>query len=558
MLRVTDLTKEFRFYRHPWHRVIEGLSYGRIRRAEVFRALDRVTFEVPRGCSLGVIGANGAGKSTLLKIIAGTLHPTSGAVETGGRVAALLELGTGFHPEFTGRQNIFFNARFLGLEDEEIRARMEEITAFADLGAFIDRPLRTYSSGMQMRLGFAVAANVSPEVLIIDEALSVGDAYFQQKCIRRIREFREQGVTVLFVSHDPGAVRTLCDEAVLLAAGSISGRGSPADVLEEYNALIARKSEAQGLWSAPAQPLKPTAQRGHRSGNLLAAVAAIDLRDADGNPARAFLPGEEAEVRVRVFFLGAIERPTVGILIRDRLGNDVYGTNTFHQEVDTGAYRPGEAAAFSFALRLDLGPGEYTLSAAVHTLDVHVHECYDWVDRCLVFRVLKPPVRAFIGTSFLRPKLTLGPREPNCRGPVDLLEDALGPLGPALDVGQRALVSGWYAPERDAEGVFRWTGGSFGFVIALAGERLWFEVGTDRPGGAPVRADVFLGEEPLGAFAVEPGASWSTLAVPLPRVDAGAVGYVTVRVSDTWRPSDTGTSDDGRELGLRVRRIWVE
>src|SRR5206468_1031955 len=184
-----------------------------------FDALRAISFEVPGGSSVGIIGVNGAGKSTLLKIITGTMEPTRGSVQLKGRVASLLELGTGFHPLFTGRQNIFYNARFLGLSDDEIRDRLPEIEAFSELGEFLDRPLRTYSSGMHIRLAFSVAASVSPDILVVDEVLAVGDAYFQQKCIRRIREFRDQGVTILFVSHDPGAMKTLCDRVALLHEG---------------------------------------------------------------------------------------------------------------------------------------------------------------------------------------------------------------------------------------------------------------------------------------------------------------------------------------------------
>lgn len=557
MLRVTDLTKEFRFYRRPWDRLVEGLSWGKVRRAEVFVALDRVAFEVSAGRSLGIIGANGAGKSTLLKIIAGTLYPTSGIVEAGGRVAALLELGTGFHPDFTGRQNIVFNARFLGLEDEEIEARMADVIAFAELGDFLDRPLRTYSSGMQMRLGFAVAANVSPEILIVDEALSVGDAYFQQKCIRRIREFREQGVTTLFVSHDPGAVKSLCDEAILLKDGCVIGRGRPDEVLEVYNALIARKSGEEEFFALEAAR-RPTEEKGHRSGSFQAVIAAIGLYDAQGRPARAVFPGEEVEIRVTVFFFAPLSRPTVGVLIRDRLGNDVYGTNTFHQEIDSGSYQAGETGTFSFFLRLDLGPGDYTLTAAVHTLDVHVHDCYDWVDRCLAFRVLRLSTRPFIGTAFLHPRVAVSPKGRTCQGPAGLLEDLFGPLTSSLSMHGGGLLSGWYPSESNGEETFRWTQRAFAFVLALAGERLCFEVGTDRPDNSPVKAEVFLGEQSLGGFAVDPKVPWSTFAVPLPPRHDRGIAYLSVQLSDTWCPKETGAGEDNRQLGLRVRRIWVE
>src|SRR5215831_17789840 len=249
VLRVVRLRKEFHFYQRPWDRIIEWISGGRLQRSQIFVALKDITFHVAQGQAIGIIGANGAGKSTLLKIICGTLFPTAGHVELVGRVASLLELGAGFHPDFTGRQNIVFNARFLGLSDEEIHERMGAIIEFSELREFIDRPLRTYSSGMQVRLAFAVVANVNPRILIIDEALAVGDAYFQQKCIRCIRQFREEGVTLLFVSHDPTTVKTLCDEALLLHHGAVVDRGRPEKVLANYNTLIAREAGTRDILS---------------------------------------------------------------------------------------------------------------------------------------------------------------------------------------------------------------------------------------------------------------------------------------------------------------------
>src|SRR5262249_2947814 len=238
---VRGLWKTFKLYRHPLHRFAHSFTGARRYQPTLFHALEDVSFDVSPGACVAFIGPNGAGKSTLLKILTGTLAPTVGTARVEGRVASLLELGTGFHPLFTGRQNVFYNARFLGLTDDEIRDRLGEIEAFSELGAFLERPLRTYSSGMQIRLAFSVAASVSPDILVVDEVLAVGDAYFQQKCIRRIREFREQGVTILVVSHDPSAVKTLCDRALLLHDGRIAEDGAPVGVLERYNALIARK-----------------------------------------------------------------------------------------------------------------------------------------------------------------------------------------------------------------------------------------------------------------------------------------------------------------------------
>ncbi|MEA2627395.1 MAG: lipopolysaccharide transport system ATP-binding protein [Candidatus Binatota bacterium] len=554
MIRVHELTKRFRFYRRPRDRLIEAASAGRIIRSETFTALDRVSFEVGRGRSVALVGSNGAGKSTLLKIVAGTLYPTSGEVAIEGRVAALLELGTGFHPDFTGRQNIVFNGRFLGFHAEEIRARMPEIAAFAELGDFLDRPLRTYSSGMKVRLGFAVAASADPDVLLVDEALSVGDAYFQQKCIRRIREFREQGVTTLFVSHDFSAVKSLCGEALLLDRGRIEARGDVIDVLEQYNAMIARRSAGEELASAEPTPRRATGE-GLRSGSFEALITAIDLLDDHGRALRAAFPGDPVEIRIRVHFFGALSRPTIGILVRDRLGNDVYGTNTFHQGIDTGSYAAGESGTFSFRLRLDVGPGDYTLTSAVHSLDSHVYDSYDWADRYLVFRVLRPAENLSLGTALLRPAIEVSPPS-KAVVPAAILENLFGPMQLALDVRGGGLISGWYGIEEDGGGTFRWTQASFAFAIDLSGARLSFEAAATRPDGRPVHAEVRSGDEPLGEFTVLPGAPFSTFSIPL-REPPGP-SYVSVRVSEPWCPKDTGTSDDDRRLGLRIRRVWVE
>jgi len=274
MLQVAHLTKEFTYYRHPWERLLSAV--GR-RRADTLLALDHVSFDVPDGTALGIIGANGAGKSSLLRILAGTLYATSGGVHVTGRVASMLQLGVGFHPELTGRQNVSMNARLLGLADNEIRARMRAITAFAEIGDFVDRPLRTYSSGMQLRLGFAVAVNIDAEVLLIDEVLAVGDAYFQQKCMRRLQALRDNGAAIVLVSHDLAAIRSLCDRALLLHAGRVIAQGRPDAVVEQYMTLLGSRTaptQAVGMGGPPSDGLTNNVRE--------ASITAIDLLDGRG------------------------------------------------------------------------------------------------------------------------------------------------------------------------------------------------------------------------------------------------------------------------------------
>ncbi|MCX7000311.1 MAG: ABC transporter ATP-binding protein, partial [Candidatus Sumerlaeota bacterium] len=301
-------------------RILDWLIPSSRLRHRDFWALRQVSFSIPKGVSIGIIGANGAGKSTLLKIISGTTKPTSGNVSVEGKVAALLELGMGFHTEFTGRQNIRMNGRLLGLGEEELEAKIPQIIAFSELGDFIDQPLRTYSSGMFVRLGFSVVASVEPDILIIDEALSVGDTHFQQKCVRRIREFHEQGATLLFVSHDPGAVKTLCQEAILLDEGEIISRGAPDDILDHYNALIARKSvKGAGFHIARVETPRKNIITRH-SGNFMALITDAAILNEKGERISAAVAGETVKIYVRVIFVTETENPTIGLLIKDRLG----------------------------------------------------------------------------------------------------------------------------------------------------------------------------------------------------------------------------------------------
>ncbi|MFN8517562.1 MAG: ABC transporter ATP-binding protein [Chloroflexia bacterium] len=228
---VAGLSKAYRLYRRPSDRLRE-LLWPRRQRGKVFWALRDVSLAIPQGQVLGLIGPNGSGKSTLLQLIAGVLQPTSGAVAAHGRVTALLELGAGFNPEFTGRENIMLNATLLGLTEAEARAHTPEIIEFAGIGQFLDQPVKTYSSGMYVRLAFAIAVSVQPDILIVDEALAVGDAYFQQRCMRRMRQFRDEGKTIIFVSHDTAAVKALCDRAILLREGQIVDDGRPDEVVQ--------------------------------------------------------------------------------------------------------------------------------------------------------------------------------------------------------------------------------------------------------------------------------------------------------------------------------------
>jgi lipopolysaccharide transport system ATP-binding protein len=396
VIRIRALGKCYKRYPHQWARLGEWLSGGRWRQYEDRWVLRDVNFDVAPGEAVGIVGANGAGKSTLLKIIAGTTQPTTGAVEVDGRVAALLELGLGFHADFTGRQNAVIGCQMLGLQPDHIAALLPEIAAFAELGDRLDEPLRGYSTGMQMRLAFSVASALRPEVLIVDEALAVGDAYFQHKCMQRIRTYRDQGTTLLFVSHDPVALKTLCDRAVLLERGTLLRNGAPDAVLDYYNALIAAREDAAGIHQSGTRGETVT-----RSGNGLARFAAVTLRDTLGRARQVYQVGETLEITCDLVFQAPIEAPTIGLLIRDRLGNDVFGTNTFHLQRSPAHVAAGDALAIRFRLPLAVGSGSYSISVAAHTGSIHSTSNFDWWDRAVVFEVVPGAEPHFIGNAYL-------------------------------------------------------------------------------------------------------------------------------------------------------------
>lgn len=395
-LRVERLGKRYKHYARGRDRLLEWASAGRLVRHTDAWVLQGVSFEVARGEGVAVVGANGAGKSTLMRLIAGTIQPSEGRVEVAGRVAAL-ELGLGFHPDFTGRQNAFAAGELLGLRAGDVERLLPEIEAFAEIGAAIEDPVRTYSSGMQLRLAFAVATAVRPEILIVDEVLAVGDAYFQAKCMARIRAFREQGTTLLFVSHDPTAVRRLCDRALLLDRGLLVRQGPAGEVLDYYNALIARLTGAYEI----RQGRELAGEGGTtRSGSRAAQTLAVELL-GDAGPQRAFPVGAPLRILVRGTAREAIEALTAGFSIRDRLGVEVFGTNTHHLGIPVPALAAGEPFTVEFALPLRIGVGSYAVTVALHAGANHVEGNYDWWDEVVTFQVVPGGEPVFVGTAYL-------------------------------------------------------------------------------------------------------------------------------------------------------------
>lgn len=393
-----NLGKLYKRYARPANRLLEWMTLGRACLHHSRWVLRRVDLAVNPGECLGVIGQNGSGKSTLLKLLAGVTDPTEGQIETRGRVSALLELGLGFHPDFTGRQNAALSLRLQGCDGAESALHLPGVEAFAEVGDYFDQPVRTYSSGMQVRLAFACATAVRPEVLLVDEALAVGDAYFQHKCYARVREFLDAGTALLFVSHDPTSVRTLCTRALLLDSGVPVLQGAPDEVLDYYNALIARKEADAAIRKAETERGVATV----RSGNGRILLQSVDLLDAGGKATRAFLSGDPARLKVALRAEEELPFPTVGFLIRDPKGNDVYGTNTHHLRLKGPSLAPGESVDCMFDFPVELGPGEYTITAALHTQDTHVECNYDWWDKVIGFQVVPGGRPYSVGTASLR------------------------------------------------------------------------------------------------------------------------------------------------------------
>ena len=394
VLRVENVSKQYRIYAQAADRLKEMVSRGRWKTHREFWALRDVSFEVEGGTTFGIVGPNGSGKSTLLQIVAGTLEATTGTVSHTGQIAALLELGAGFNPEFTGIENVFMNASLMGFSRSETAAMLPEIERFAEIGDFIYQPVKVYSSGMYVRLAFAAAISAMPQILIVDEALAVGDAVFQHRCMRRIREMQQSGMTILLVSHDPSAIRALCSKALLLHAGRVEALGKPTDVLNRYQKLIMARETAYEASQTGAEPAlmpaleiettaKPTYT--YRHGDGRAEIIAVELLNAAHQRIEFVETGEEVAVRVRVLCNEAVEAPVCGFLLRNRHGIHLYGTNTDLQQVDVGSLRRGEIVEVSFVFNCWLAPDTYSVTLAVHSLD---GISFDWIDGALFFQVM--------------------------------------------------------------------------------------------------------------------------------------------------------------------------
>ena len=401
MITVKNISKTFKLYKTPSDRLKEIL----LRRCchKNFQAVKNISFEVQEGETLGIIGANGAGKSTILKLLTGILIPDTGSVHIKGKITGLLELGTGFNPEFSGINNIIHNATYLGLSRQEIDNRLDAIIEFTELGEFIHEPIKTYSSGMVMRLAFSVAIHAEPRAFVVDEALSVGDAYFQQKCMLKIRQFKDNGGSIVFVSHDMNAVKVLCDKAILLDHGTAVEYNNPETIINSYNSLVAQRSRGEEI-----SYKDDLISSGY--GNHKVIIDGVKICDKDNHPAEVFISGHPAKIIIRMTSHEDIDNFTVGILIRNRFGQDIYGTNSYYLKKQINI-KQKQTLVVNYAFKeFNLGPGKYSITAAIHTGSSHVDECVHWMDGSAVFEVVIGDDHYFTGMARLTPELHISSR----------------------------------------------------------------------------------------------------------------------------------------------------
>lgn len=427
-ISVASLSKCYQIYETPRDRLMQFVAPRLQRMAgqppkqyfHEFWALKDVSFDVKKGETIGIIGRNGSGKSTLLQMICGTLTPTAGSIKTSGRVAALLELGSGFNPEFTGRDNIYMNASVLGLSNDDIDARFSDIVAFADIGDFIEQPVKTYSSGMMVRLAFAVIANVDADILVIDEALAVGDAFFTQKCMRFLRDFMTRG-TVLFVSHDTAAIRSLCNRAIWIDKGQVVDTGQPKDVTERYLEAFFEANQgghAEKRVSETQLPASECHRRDQRQafmnatnlrndievfqfvpdaasfGKRLAEIVDVAFLDRDGHPLSWIVGGEDVVLRVRAVVAESLASPIIGFFVKDRLGQPLFGDNTYLSYMDKAvACNSGDTVVAEFSFQMPrLASGDYSVSAAIADGTQNEHVQHHWIHDALAFQSVSTSV----------------------------------------------------------------------------------------------------------------------------------------------------------------------
>ena len=442
-IKVSNLCKSYNIYNLPHDRLKQSI-YPRLQgliglpRKQYFHnfwALRNIQFEIRKGETIGIIGRNGSGKSTLLQLICGVLNPTEGVIESFGRIAALLELGSGFNPEFTGRENVYLNATILGLSNTEINKRFKEIEEFADIGEFIDQPVKTYSSGMFVRLAFAVIAHVDAEILIVDEALAVGDAIFSQKCMRFIRNFKKNG-TLIFVSHDMSSVQNLCDKVIWLDKGEVRKIGNSNDIAEEYlqytfQEIAGEEIKHESIKSNKKKSIQDDIENtldvydyesinkfqtnidfanGWKTGSAEVLDVGIRSTDNRNSEINIFAGGEIVELTIEATAFANLDNPILGFLVRDKLGQDLFGENTLSfTDNNPTPVKSGEKFQASFCFKMPMLPnGQYVITASVADGDLHNHIQHHWLHDAAIINVSSSKVRwGLVGVGFQKIQLKI-------------------------------------------------------------------------------------------------------------------------------------------------------
>ncbi len=394
VLEVKNISKIYKIYKNNIDRLKEVFSQSLYHKE--FVANKSISFDLFEGETLGVIGVNGAGKSTILKIVAGVVEPTFGEVIRHGRVTALLELGTGFNLQISGYENIYLNGTLIGMNKKEIKEKIADIIDFSELGDYIHEPILSYSSGMSMRLAFSIAIFSEPKILIVDEALSVGDAHFQAKCTQALRDRKQDSMSIIYVSHDLNSLKLLCDRVLLLNHGEVVDEGNPEDVINQYNFLISKLNDKEEKMS-----IKEADNSSFGTFDIKITKVTIKGEESNSN---LISSGENSKIAIEIESKKDLSNMTIGIVIRDKFGQDIFGTNTFHHKVNVD-FKKDKEYLCSFNMPLNIGIGKYSITTAIHSQDTHLDNCSHWLDHATDFEIAGVKGNSFVGICRLEPKI---------------------------------------------------------------------------------------------------------------------------------------------------------
>jgi len=394
VLEVKNISKLYKIYNNNIDRLKEIFS-NKLYHKE-FVANKNISFDLFEGETLGIIGVNGAGKSTILKIMAGVIDPSAGEVIRHGRITALLELGTGFHHQMSGYDNIYLNGTLIGMSKKEIAEKIEKIIDFSELGDYIYEPIMSYSSGMSMRLAFSIAIFSEPKILIVDEALSVGDAHFQAKCTKALRDRKKENMSIIYVSHDLNSLKLLCDRVILLNHGEVIDNGNPEDIINQYNFLISKLNDKE-------EKISIKKVDSSSFGTFDIKITKVTIKGEESN-SNVISSGENSKIEIEIESKKDLSNMTIGIVIRDKFGQDIFGTNTFHHKVNLD-FKKDKKYLCSFDIPLNIGIGKYSITTAIHSQETHLDNCSHWLDHATDFEIAGIKGNSFVGICRLEPKI---------------------------------------------------------------------------------------------------------------------------------------------------------